>query len=48
MYRDGTLHNNMTCAGTEHYMDRALPGEIWNVEGQNITTLYGMWKDVLG
>ena len=33
MYRDRTLHNNMTCTGTEHYIMMWM----WHVQGQSIT-----------
>ena len=41
MYRDGTLHNNMTCIGTEHYIMMWM----WNVHGQSINQRSRMWKD---
>ena len=33
MCRDGTLDNNMTCTGTEHYIMMWM----WHVQGQSIT-----------
>ena len=38
-FGDGTLHSDMEFTGTEHYI------VIWNLQGQNITWWYGIYRD---